>query len=114
MTAPPPVGIWIFIDENPDSLNDAAFAVDPDDNGGGACFIDGPTLLHNGGCGLSFADGHAEVHKWTCPSTFQNNFITLYKDDHYQAFYTQGMANNTDVAWLEYRTTAKVNGTMAW
>jgi prepilin-type processing-associated H-X9-DG protein len=112
MTVPPPVGIWIFIDENPDSINDAAFAVNPNDSGGSACFIDGPTLLHNGGCGLSFADGHAEVHKWTDPKTYQPNFLTLYRENHYDAGYP--IPNDVDVAWLEYRTSAQENGTMAW
>jgi prepilin-type N-terminal cleavage/methylation domain-containing protein/prepilin-type processing-associated H-X9-DG protein len=112
MTVPPPVGIWIFIDENPDSINDAAFAVDLAYTGGAACFTDGPTLLHNGGCGLSFGDGHAEIHKWTSPLTYQANFITLYREDHYQAFYP--VPNDLDVAWLEYRTSANIDGTMAW
>ena len=29
-----------------------------------AMWQDGPSTLHNGGCGFTFADGHAEIHKW--------------------------------------------------
>jgi len=57
---------WVFVDEHPDSINDAAFAnactgaSSPDT----AQIIDFPANYHNGACGLSFADGHAVIHKW--------------------------------------------------
>lgn len=62
-----PGNTWVFIDEHPDSINDAAFA--------NACtgalsettarIIDFPANYHNGACGFSFADGHALVRKWS-------------------------------------------------
>lgn len=60
-----PVNTWVFVDEHPDSLNDAAFAVQiikPDAKTGN--IIDYPASYHNGACGFSFADGHSEIHKW--------------------------------------------------
>ena len=61
-----PTKTWVFVDEHPDSINDAAFAnkCDGADKPGTAQIIDMPASFHNGACGLSFVDGHAEVHKW--------------------------------------------------
>jgi prepilin-type N-terminal cleavage/methylation domain-containing protein/prepilin-type processing-associated H-X9-DG protein len=62
-----PVKTWVFIDEHPDSINDAAFANACTDasSPSAAQIIDFPANYHNGACGFSFADGHAIVHKWT-------------------------------------------------
>jgi prepilin-type N-terminal cleavage/methylation domain-containing protein/prepilin-type processing-associated H-X9-DG protein len=103
---PPPVGLWVFIDENPDSINDAAFAVDmdPSYSGASAAFVDGPTLLHGGGCGLSFADGHAEMHKWRDPRTLGPQFQTKYNGNYGGVGFR--MPWNQDVAFMQYRTSA--------
>ena len=58
-------GIFVFIEEHPDSLNDGYFLDKPDDFE----WIDLPASTHDGAATLSFADGHAEVHRWVCPST---------------------------------------------
>jgi prepilin-type N-terminal cleavage/methylation domain-containing protein/prepilin-type processing-associated H-X9-DG protein len=60
-----PSNTFVFVDEHPDSINDAAFAVqmiEEDKTSGN--IIDMPASTHNGACGFSFADGHAEIHKW--------------------------------------------------
>ncbi len=52
--------IFLMIDEDPYSINDAALAVDaksPD-------WIDIPASYHNNGGAMSFCDGHSETHKW--------------------------------------------------
>jgi len=64
-----PVRTFVFVDEHPDSINDAAFAVQcqgawPGDPSGGERIIDLPACYHNGACGFSFAVGHSENHKW--------------------------------------------------
>jgi prepilin-type N-terminal cleavage/methylation domain-containing protein/prepilin-type processing-associated H-X9-DG protein len=60
-----PTKTWVFIDEHPDSINDAACAVQMVEQGAkSAQIIDFPASTHNGACGFSFADGHAEIHKW--------------------------------------------------
>ena len=60
-----PVATWVLVDEHPDSINDAACAVQmAKPNATTAQIIDFPASYHNGACGFSFADGHAEVHKW--------------------------------------------------
>jgi prepilin-type N-terminal cleavage/methylation domain-containing protein/prepilin-type processing-associated H-X9-DG protein len=60
-----PTKTWVLIDEHPDSINDAACAVQmvkPDAKS--AQIIDFPASYHNGAAGLAFADGHSEIHKW--------------------------------------------------
>jgi prepilin-type N-terminal cleavage/methylation domain-containing protein/prepilin-type processing-associated H-X9-DG protein len=55
-----PSDIWIFVDDDPWTINDAAMAVIatmPD-------FVDYCSPMHNNACGFSFADGHAEIHGW--------------------------------------------------
>ncbi len=60
-----PAKTWVLVDEHPDSINDAACAVQIAKPGAtSAQIIDYPASFHNGACGLSFADGHSEVHKW--------------------------------------------------
>jgi len=53
--------IWVFIDENPMSINDGSFICDPLIN----MWIDCPASYHNNAGGLAFADGHAQIKKWT-------------------------------------------------
>jgi prepilin-type N-terminal cleavage/methylation domain-containing protein/prepilin-type processing-associated H-X9-DG protein len=59
-----PSKTWVLVDEHPDSINDAACAVQMPTNPNAAQIIDFPASFHNGACGFSYADGHSEVHKW--------------------------------------------------
>jgi len=60
-----PAGIWVFIDEDANSLNDGGLAVGMNT----AEWIDWPGTYHAMGCGIAFGDGHSEVHKWKEGST---------------------------------------------
>ena len=64
-----PTETWVLGEEHPDSINDAAFAVQMAVPSmpltmGDIRIIDFPASYHNGACGFSFADGHSEIHKW--------------------------------------------------
>ena len=60
-----PVDTWVFVDEHPGSINDAACAVRIAPPGSAsAMIVDFPASYHDGACGFSFADGHSEIHKW--------------------------------------------------
>ncbi|NOS71874.1 MAG: prepilin-type N-terminal cleavage/methylation domain-containing protein [Verrucomicrobia bacterium] len=66
ITKPPPSLLWVFVDEHPDSINDAwtiMGVTDPNN------WTDLPASYHNGACGFGFADGHAEIKKWLESST---------------------------------------------
>jgi prepilin-type N-terminal cleavage/methylation domain-containing protein/prepilin-type processing-associated H-X9-DG protein len=55
-----PSDIWVFVDDDPWTINDGAMAViaaEPQ-------FVDYCSAMHANACGFSFADGHAEIHKW--------------------------------------------------
>ncbi len=56
---PGPTETWVYLDEHPDSINDAGFF-----NPRATSWIDLPASYHNNAAGFAFADGHSEVHKW--------------------------------------------------
>ena len=67
MAIPGPANLWVFIDENPVSINDGSFICEPDINQ----WIDCPASYHNGAAGIAFADGHAILKKWTDATVLQ-------------------------------------------
>ena len=106
MTAPPPSLLWVIIDENPDSVNDPAFAMTMNNRGVKAAWQDGPSTLHGGGCGFSFADGHSEIKKWKDGRTVVPPMKTTYtrKFSNYAPVYQR---DNPDIAWVQERTTVR-------
>ena len=110
LTIPGPQDTWVYVDEHPDSINDAGcFAPDSATN-----IPDAPATYHNGACGFSFADGHSEIHKWRGGTMLkprgagglmgvnfnaQNNFATGAKDP--------------DVYWYSYHTPRWTTRTVA-
>lgn len=65
-----PAGIFVVLDEHPDSINDGFFIfcnnADPTER---SVWSDLPASYHNGAGGFSFADGHSEIKKWRAPET---------------------------------------------
>ena len=53
--------VFVFLDENPLSLNDGYLEDDPNP---GSSFGDLPAINHGNSSAFSFADGHSELHKW--------------------------------------------------
>jgi prepilin-type N-terminal cleavage/methylation domain-containing protein len=62
---PGPSQTLVLLDEDPDSINDAGWAIDAK----GPDWIDWPATYHNMACGFAFGDGHSEIHKWHDPRT---------------------------------------------
>jgi prepilin-type N-terminal cleavage/methylation domain-containing protein/prepilin-type processing-associated H-X9-DG protein len=56
---PTPAETWVYVDEHPDSINDAGL-FSPHQTS----WIDMPASYHGSACGVALADGHAEIHKW--------------------------------------------------
>ncbi len=69
-TRPGPSDTWVFIDENPRTINDGSMAFSAYTAPGATYLIDKPTGLHGQSGGLSFADGHSIVHKWRDSATY--------------------------------------------
>lgn len=86
---------WVFVDENPYSINDGWFVCDPNTPDR---WWDVPATYHNGAGGLSFADGHAEIKKWR-----DANVLNL----HSVPSNLQRDPNSTDLRWLQDRSTCK-------
>lgn len=103
MSNPGPSMLWIFIDEHPNSINDAGFAVEMEHVGPFAHIIDTPASFHGGAAALSFADGHAEIHKWM-GKTIQPP-VTPGGNNIGNAASSIG-DSWVDIAWLQARTSA--------
>ncbi len=58
-----PTLTFVFLDERPDSINDATFFTAVKNNPP-TTIIDIPANFHGGAAGYSFADGHSDLHKW--------------------------------------------------
>lgn len=89
---PSPSDLWVFVDEDANGLNDAAFAFDMVN----VYWRDAPGTYHNIGCGFAFADGHSETHAWDYRSRKEVGEITDPRDE-------------TDWQWLAAHTSAKAN-----
>ena len=62
---PNPAGIYVFLDEHPDTINDGFFMNRWEDPRWGNL----PASYHNGAANLTFADGHLEAHRWVIADT---------------------------------------------
>jgi prepilin-type N-terminal cleavage/methylation domain-containing protein/prepilin-type processing-associated H-X9-DG protein len=103
MGAQSPTMVWVLLDEHPDSINDAAFAVQmvEPNNMGAARIIDFPASYHNGACGFSFADGHSEIRKWVDGRTVAPVRYTGTLPLNVAS------ANNQDVLWMSERSSIR-------
>ena len=100
MVRPGPSSTFIFVDEEPYSLNDAAFATVGPKTPAIYVMVDWPATYHNMAAGFAFADGHSETHKWKDGRTkvVKGNVNVV----------TQ--AGNQDIYWMSSKTTALVKG----
>ena len=66
-SVPAPAGIFLFLDEHPDSINDGYFI----NRAYSGEWVDLPASYHNDAASVSFADGHSESHRWLEASTLR-------------------------------------------
>ncbi|MCC6820969.1 MAG: prepilin-type N-terminal cleavage/methylation domain-containing protein [Verrucomicrobiota bacterium] len=92
---PGPAGLWVLLDEDYRSINDAGFAVTMVSS----LFLDLPSSYHGAACGFAFADGHSEIHKW-------KDGRTTIKGNNFNA--TTYSPINPDVTWMQERSSAPV------
>lgn len=97
MVHPGPVDTWVYMDEHPDSINDAGFF-----NPRQTLWIDVPATYHNGAAGLAFADGHSEIHKWRA-SLARHPAARNVSTVNYNVNLINGAAGDADIRWLSYR-----------
>jgi len=96
---PGPAETWVYVDEHPDSINDAGFF-----NPNATEWIDVPATYHNGACGFSFADGHSEIHKWksSLASGRARQIKLVEMTERIPA-----RAGDVDITWIAYRAGRK-------
>jgi len=95
MVIPGPAATWVFMDEHPDSINDAgAFPPDSATN-----IPDAPATYHSGAAGFSFADGHSEIHKWRGTAMGRLKGVTYNARNNFGS--TSG---DPDIFWLSYHS----------
>jgi len=102
-TRPGPSDTWVFIDENPRTINDGSMAISGVATPGNTYLIDQPTGLHGGSGGLAFADGHSIVHKWKDPRTYT---VTINGQGNVVQATTQLTPDDPDCFYLSSITTA--------
>jgi prepilin-type N-terminal cleavage/methylation domain-containing protein/prepilin-type processing-associated H-X9-DG protein len=100
---PSPSSLWLLIDEDPDTINDAAWGfIMP--NGNDTRWEDMPAKLHGNASGFGFVDGHSEVHAWANPQGIPNvTYGTVPPFD-------DPISGNRDIWWVGNRTSALVSG----
>jgi prepilin-type N-terminal cleavage/methylation domain-containing protein/prepilin-type processing-associated H-X9-DG protein len=90
-----PSGIFVFLDEHADTINDGFFVNRLDEYMWGNL----PASYHNRAANFSFADGHAESHRWLVPETVRP--VTHARINAFPASPT------TDFDWLKARTSIR-------
>jgi type II secretory pathway pseudopilin PulG len=105
-----PAKTFLFADEHPNSINDAALMVactgaQPGDPDSSAQLIDWPASYHyDGACGFSFADGRAEIHRWK--GTYIKHSIA-YGSNNYIPLNIPAGDSAVDIRWLAANTSIK-------
>jgi len=95
LVVPGPAESWVFVDEHPDSINDAGLFSPYITE-----WVDLPASYHGGACGFAFADGHSEIHKWRSGTTLVP--VRLIDLGHIPV-----KANDPDIQWMRYHTPRK-------
>jgi prepilin-type N-terminal cleavage/methylation domain-containing protein/prepilin-type processing-associated H-X9-DG protein len=90
-----PAKIFVFVDEQPDSINDGYYL---NTLGNSTIWGDSPAWYHNGACGFSFADGHSEIHKWLSSTARTRVTTASHSPQNFDA------VGKRDFQWLWERT----------
>ena len=92
---PSPSNLWVLLDEDYRSINDAGFAVTMVENK----LLDAPASYHGTACGFAFADGHSEIHKW-------KDRRTVVQGSSFNAVTFSPI--NPDIVWLQEHSSALI------
>jgi len=103
-----PSGLFVTLDEHPDSINDGFLQTDPHTNA--AAWNDLPATYHDGAGGFAFADGHAEIHKFKSRlCTILPVLFTTFQGGRAVPFSQDGSgAGFQDATWVESRASVPI------
>jgi prepilin-type N-terminal cleavage/methylation domain-containing protein/prepilin-type processing-associated H-X9-DG protein len=99
MLYPGPARTWVFVDEHPDSMNDAGFF-----NPRAFYWVDMPAAYHNGACGFAFADGHSEIHKWRTTMAKPRAKQVRFTDGGDMPSLLGGSTRDPDIRWMMHHS----------
>jgi prepilin-type N-terminal cleavage/methylation domain-containing protein/prepilin-type processing-associated H-X9-DG protein len=100
MLQPGPSQTWVIIEEAPNSIDDAFFAVNPSTP---TIWYNSPACLHGRGSEISFGDGHVEHRNWT-----DGNMINDINPGTPPGENIPYQASSPDLAWFISISTAPV------
>jgi prepilin-type N-terminal cleavage/methylation domain-containing protein len=103
LNSPGPVNIYVMLDEQADSINDAIYAFDPGAPPSNEMWRDLPASYHNRCGSFSFADGHSEIHKWTEEGFNAKTVYPVVKNSSAAPWKGVSMRNAGDFEWLQDR-----------
>jgi prepilin-type N-terminal cleavage/methylation domain-containing protein len=92
MNRPGPAMTWVFIEENPTSIDDCYFALDPAQP---TLWYNSPAVLHGNASVMTYADGHSDAHRWT-----DGNMINDKNPQIPPGIYVPADPHSGDLAWL--------------
>ena len=98
-----PSGLFVILDEHPDSIGDALFAAAkwaPKDFVGPFSWHDIPATYHDGGGSFSFLDGHAALKKWRGRLANRAWTKVQFRDRHDDAFVCTEASDAQDIDWV--------------
>jgi len=100
LNKPGPANIFVFLDEQADSIDDLQFMFEPGWAPGSEQWRNLPASYHNRCGSFSFADGHSEIHKWLSGKTVKIPKADPSITPPYTAFKDP---NSADYQWLDDR-----------
>jgi prepilin-type N-terminal cleavage/methylation domain-containing protein len=95
---PSPSELFIILDEDQNSINDAGFATVGPKTPPNYQMVDWPATYHNMAAGFAFADGHSEIHKW------KDARSKVYKGN----VRISNQKDNQDIWWLSIHSSALI------
>jgi prepilin-type N-terminal cleavage/methylation domain-containing protein/prepilin-type processing-associated H-X9-DG protein len=109
LTVPGPANTWLFVDENPNSINDAWMVEDPSEpNTENPEWVDCPACYHDGACGMSFCDGHAVIKLWHDTTVLSQTAMDVADPSTWQAVSPAASKYLPDILWMVNRSSALV------
>jgi len=104
-SVPNPSGLYVTMDEHPDSINDGFLQTSPNTDitkWSPQQWGDLPATTHDGACGFAFADGHSEIHKFK--SKVCTIFRVTYAPINNVPFSADLAPASDDALWVANRT----------
>jgi prepilin-type N-terminal cleavage/methylation domain-containing protein len=102
-----PADLWVFIDENPDSIDDGNFAFTMPYHGTQEWW-NCPSKLHMNATGIAYEDGHAEIHHWLRPDLIQTTLYQAHESSGVGLSLTAG--GDPDITWMAPHTSILAPG----